>query len=163
MGTYVVALGYTTIGDATLFCEVHCLFLLMFDMMRCKRPSSAEAAGCIIAVSGGFILAQDHSGAAAHGSGPSLRGNVIALVGSLGAAVFIEYGGRATQRLGLLGYFSCMQTAAALSLLAVSLAEGPARPMLLQPLNPTNGLLGWLVVAPRSLGVVRSDSCELRT
>lgn len=126
-------------------------------LLCCKRISVPELIGCIIAVIAGGLLAQEHGGSAEHGSGPSLEGNVIALVGSLGAAAFLEYSGGATARLGLIGYFACMQTCTAVCLMTAALAVGPAAHMVLHPFDEAHGVLGFLLPHTRRLGVVSNS------
>lgn len=101
------------------------------------------------------MLAQAHGGGAAHGSGPSLQGNGIALLGALGGVVFLELSGKAAARLGMVAFFACMQSSAAVCLIIAALSEGPLHPMIMDPFNPATGVLGFLVLEPQRIGVVR--------
>ncbi len=84
-----------------------------------ERPSNAVLAGTAIALAGALLLAAEDIG-----DRGSLTGDLLALIGSLLASVYLVIGRGVRARMSMIGYSSVMNAVAAVTLLAVMFASG---------------------------------------
>lgn len=84
-----------------------------------ERPSNAVLAGTAVALAGALLLAAEDIG-----DRGSLTGDLLALIGSLLASVYLVIGRGVRARMSTVGYSSVMNAVAAVTLLAVMFATG---------------------------------------
>ena len=84
-----------------------------------ERPSNAVLAGTAIALAGALLLAAEDIG-----DPVSLTGDLLALIGSLLASVYLVIGRGVRARMSTVGYSAVVNAVAAVTLLAVMFAAG---------------------------------------
>jgi drug/metabolite transporter (DMT)-like permease len=118
--SWITSLGLTSVASSVIFVHIDPIFVaLVSHMVLGERVSRRTALGIAVALAGATMIAWGDSG-----SGGSLYGDALALVGGLMLGVYILAGRRLRQSLDLVSYVTPVYATAAAVLLAASLALG---------------------------------------
>src|ERR671916_1560413 len=125
LALWIISLAYTSIvASATIVTTNPIWVALMLWAWRGERPSRLTAAGIIVAISGGTLIAVGDAGGASAGSRP-LLGDLLALGGALSVSLYLILGREAQHRgLGLGSYVATAYVVGALTLLPAPLLLG---------------------------------------
>lgn len=97
---WVSALQLTTVAAATALTCTQLVWVVGIDAVRGRRPSRAMVLGCAVSVAGVLVV----SGVDLTLSGRALLGDLLAVVGGLGAALYLVAGESARARLSTTHY-----------------------------------------------------------
>jgi drug/metabolite transporter (DMT)-like permease len=125
LALWIISLAYTSIvASATIVTTNPIWVALILWVWRGEKPSRLTAAGIIVAISGGALIAVGDAGGASAGSNP-LLGDLLALGGALTVSVYLIFG-REAQHCGLsIGqYVATAYVVGALTLLPTPLLLG---------------------------------------
>jgi drug/metabolite transporter (DMT)-like permease len=125
LALWIISLAYTSIvASATIVTTNPIWVALILWLWRGERPSRLTAAGIIVAISGGALIAVGDAGGASAGSNP-LLGDLLALGGALTVSLYLICGREAQHRgLGLGHYVATAYLVGALTLLPAPLLLG---------------------------------------
>lgn len=119
--TWVSSLDYTTVASSVVLVNTNPLWVaLLTPLVSNDRLSRRAVIGIIVSVIGGIIIG---AGDFAVG-GQALWGDILAILGSISAALYILMGRRLRQHLSLIAYVTLCYGAAAIVLWALVLVLG---------------------------------------
>lgn len=140
LGSYVVSLSYTSVGHATLFNNSHSLLLVFVKLAQGLPVVPFEGIGAAVGVIGGGITAMDATKAGENIVSPTVYGDIIALVGASGGALYFTFAKKLRAELDLV-VFMCFLTATSAScLLMYMLVTGENISL---STDPHHGMFGW--------------------
>ncbi|NLV20615.1 MAG: DMT family transporter [Syntrophomonadaceae bacterium] len=147
---WITSLNYTSVSSSVLFTNLQVIFVLLFSIFILHEKLNYWIAGGIfIALAGSFCIG---TGDLAHGK---IWGDMLALASGLFVAVYFIIGRKVRARVEIWTYTALVSLAAAIVLLAASLAMGlnlshyPAREwalfflLALGPGIAGHGILNW--------------------
>lgn len=117
---WVGALKLTTVAAATALTCTQLVWVVLIDRLRGVRPGGAVVAGCLVAVVGVLVV----SGVDFTVSSRALLGDLLAVVGGLGAALYLVAGESARRRLSTTHYTTFCYGVCALVLALACLLTG---------------------------------------
>ncbi|MDZ7581507.1 MAG: DMT family transporter [Deltaproteobacteria bacterium] len=118
-GTWITSLGLTSVANSVVLVNTHPLWVGLFTpLITGERIKPAVAVGIVISVGGAVVIGSSDFGT----GGQALLGDVLAVVGSVCAAVYLLLGRRLRRRLSLLAYICVCYTSAAVILWLLVLA-----------------------------------------
>jgi drug/metabolite transporter (DMT)-like permease len=125
LALWIVSLAYTSIvASATIVTTNPIWVALILWLWRGERPSRLTAAGIVVAISGGALIALGDAGGASAGPRP-LLGDLLALGGALTVSLYLILGREAQHRgLGIGHYVATAYVVGALTLLPLPLLLG---------------------------------------
>jgi drug/metabolite transporter (DMT)-like permease len=125
LALWIISLAYTSIvASATIVTTNPIWVALILWVWRGEKPSRLTAAGIIVAISGGALIAVGDAGGASAGSNP-LLGDLLALGGALTVSVYLIFGREAQHRgLSIGQYVATAYVVGALTLLPTPLLLG---------------------------------------
>ena len=125
LALWIISLAYTSIvASATIVTTNPIWIALILWLWRGERPSRLTAAGIIVAISGGVLIALGDAGGASAGTRP-LLGDLLALGGALSVSLYLIFGREAQHRgLGIGQYVATAYVVGALTLLPAPLLLG---------------------------------------
>jgi drug/metabolite transporter (DMT)-like permease len=125
LALWIISLAYTSIvASATIVTTNPIWVALILWLWRGERPSRLTAAGIVVAISGGTLIAVGDAGGASAGTRP-LLGDLLALGGALTVSLYLILGREAQHRgLGLGQYVATAYVVGALTLLPAPLLLG---------------------------------------
>ena len=125
LALWIISLAYTSIvASATIVTTNPIWVALVLWVWRGERPSRLTAAGIIVAISGGALIAVGDAAGASAGPRP-LLGDLLALGGALSVSLYLILGREAQHRgLGLGSYVATAYVVGALTLLPTPLLLG---------------------------------------
>ena len=125
LALWIISLAYTSIvASATIVTTNPIWIALILWLWRGERPSRLTAAGIIVAISGGALIAGGDAGGASAGPRP-LLGDLLALGGALSVSLYLIFGREAQHRgLGIGRYVATAYVVGALTLLPATLLLG---------------------------------------
>ena len=88
-GTFVFALGTTSIAHAYLLNNLHGPIIVLAKWLQRRPVSCAELFGAAVALLGATLCATDARGRSAELNPPSVKGDVVAAVGALSGAAYL--------------------------------------------------------------------------
>lgn len=151
LGSFVAALSKTSVGHATLFNNAHSMLLVFWKLVRWKPVAPFEALGAAIGVVGGGITAMETTGGGPDIVSPSAAGDLIALAGAAGGALYFTLAKKVRPHLHLLVFLCGLTATSAVTLLIVMLVSGQELSL---STDPYNGIFGWLTPSINRLLVV---------
>ena len=125
LALWIISLAYTSIvASATIVTTNPIWVALILWVWRGEKPSRLTAAGIIVAISGGALIAVGDAWGASAGSNP-LLGDLLALGGALTVSVYLIFGREAQHRgLSIGQYVATAYVVGALTLLPTPLLLG---------------------------------------
>jgi drug/metabolite transporter (DMT)-like permease len=125
LALWIISLAYTSIvASATIVTTNPIWVALILWLWRGERPSRLTAAGIVVAISGGTLIAVGDAGGASAGTRP-LLGDLLALGGALTVSLYLILGREAQHRgLGIGQYVATAYVVGALTLLPAPLLFG---------------------------------------
>ena len=125
LALWIISLAYTSIvASATIVTTNPIWVALILWLWRGETPSRLTAAGIIVAISGGALIAVGDAGGASAGTKP-LLGDLLALGGALTVSLYLILGREAQHRgLGIGRYVATAYVVGALTLLPAPLLLG---------------------------------------
>lgn len=146
---FIGAFSYTSVASAVVFVATSPVFVGLGSWLFLGQPPSRRTwTGMAIAMVGAIVVAVGDMGEGGVGTNP-LLGDLMALGGSVAVSGYLLLGQRARQRLDVATYGTWVYGAAAVFLVAVSLAMG-------SPLAGFDTMTWWaivgLIVGPQLLG-----------
>jgi drug/metabolite transporter (DMT)-like permease len=125
LALWIISLAYTSIvASATIVTTNPIWVALILWLWRGETPSRLTAAGIIVAISGGALIAVGDAGGASAGTKP-LLGDLLALGGALTVSLYLILGREAQHRgLGIGQYVATAYVVGALTLLPAPLLLG---------------------------------------
>jgi drug/metabolite transporter (DMT)-like permease len=125
LALWIISLAYTSIvASATIVTTNPIWVALILWLWRGERPSRLTAAGIVVAISGGTLIAVGDAGGASAGTRP-LLGDLLALGGALTVSLYLILGRDAQHRgLGLGQYIATAYVVGALTVLPAPLLLG---------------------------------------
>jgi drug/metabolite transporter (DMT)-like permease len=125
LALWIISLAYTSIvASATIVTTNPIWVALILWLWRGERPSRLTAAGIVVAICGGALIAMGDAGGASAGTNP-LLGDLLALGGALTVSLYLVLGREAQHRgLGLGQYVATAYVVGALTLLPAPLLFG---------------------------------------
>lgn len=119
---WVPSLGYTTVASATALVATQPVWAALIARSRGERVSRAGWVGIGVAVAGAAALSGLDFGV----SGRAVWGDVLAILGGIGAGAYVAIGGSIRQRVSTTVYTGiCYSTAAVALLLVCALGRQP--------------------------------------
>jgi drug/metabolite transporter (DMT)-like permease len=125
LALWIISLAYTSIVASATIVTTNPIWVALFLWLwRGERPSRLTAAGIVVAISGGTLIAVGDAGGASAGTRP-LLGDLLALGGALTVSLYLILGREAQHRgLGLGQYVATAYVVGALTLLPAPLLLG---------------------------------------
>ncbi|KAG7399573.1 hypothetical protein PHYBOEH_008568 [Phytophthora boehmeriae] len=151
LGSFVVALSVTSVGHATLFNNAHSVLLVFWKVASRQPVAPFEAIGAAIGVVGGAVTTMDTTEGGPDIVSPTAAGDLIALIGAAGGALYFSLAKKVRSRMHLLVFMCGLTATSAMTLLMYMLATGVELSL---STNPYNGLLGWVTPSIGRLFVV---------
>ncbi|CAI5732633.1 unnamed protein product [Hyaloperonospora brassicae] len=151
LGSFVAALSITSVGHATLFNNAHSTLLVFWKLAQRKPVARSEALGAAIGVVGGGIAAMDTSGGGPNIVSPTAAGDLVALAGAAGGALYFTLAKKVRPHMHLLVFLWGLTATSAITLLVYMLASGHELSL---STDPYNGIFGWLTPSVNRLLVV---------
>lgn len=123
-GTWITSLGYTSVANSVVLVNTTPLWVGLFTpLITGERVKPTVALGILISVAGAVIIGIDDFAT----GGEALLGDLLALAGSVCAAVYLLLGRNLRRRLSLLAYICvCYASAAVILWLFVLVLRLPA-------------------------------------
>ena len=123
-GTWITSLGYTSVANSVVLVNTTPLWVGLFTpLVTGERVKPTVALGILISVAGAVIIGIDDFAT----GGEALLGDLLALAGSVCAAVYLLLGRNLRRRLSLLAYICvCYASAAVILWLFVLVLRLPA-------------------------------------
>lgn len=119
--SWISSLALTSVASSVVLVTTSPLWAgILAPLVSQDRLTRAMATGIVLATSGGIIVGAGDFTLA----GTALRGDVLALLGAVMAALYLLAGRSVRRKVSLLGYVTVSYSVAALVLLAVALATG---------------------------------------
>ncbi|CAI5731450.1 unnamed protein product [Peronospora destructor] len=151
LGSFVVALSITSVGHATLFNNAHSTLLVLWKLAQRKPVAPFEALGAVLGVVGGGITTMDTTTAGPDIVSPSSGGDLIALAGAAGGALYFKAAKKVRPHMHLLVFLCGLTATSAATLLVYMLVSGQDLSL---STDPYNGVFGWLTPSVNRLVVV---------
>ncbi len=125
LALWIISLAYTSIvASATIVTTNPIWVALILWLWRGERPSRLTAAGIVVAIGGGALIAVGDAGGASAGPRP-LLGDLLALGGALTVSLYLVLGREAQHRgLGLGQYVAIAYVVGAMTMLPAPLLLG---------------------------------------
>lgn len=125
LALWIISLAYTSIAASATIVTTNPIWVaLILWLWRGETPSRLTAAGIIVAISGGALIAVGDAGGASAGTKP-LLGDLLALGGALTVSLYLILGREAQHRgLGIGQYVATAYVVGALTLLPAPLLLG---------------------------------------
>jgi drug/metabolite transporter (DMT)-like permease len=125
LALWIISLAYTSIVASATIVTTNPIWVAIFLWLwRGERPSRLTAAGIVVAISGGTLIAVGDAGGSSAGTRP-LLGDLLALGGALTVSLYLILGREAQHRgLGLGQYVATAYVVGALTLLPAPLLLG---------------------------------------
>ena len=125
LALWIISLAYTSIVASATIVTTNPIWVALFLWLwRGERPSRLTAAGIVVAISGGTLIAVGDAGGSSAGTRP-LLGDLLALGGALTVSLYLILGREAQHRgLGLGQYVATAYVVGALTLLPAPLLLG---------------------------------------
>ena len=125
LALWIISLAYTSIAASATIVTTNPIWVaLILWLWRGETPSRLTAAGIIVAISGGALIAVGDAGGASAGTKP-LLGDLLALGGALTVSLYLILGREAQYRgLGIGQYVATAYVVGALTLLPAPLLLG---------------------------------------
>ncbi|KAH7476323.1 hypothetical protein PRIC1_000329 [Phytophthora ramorum] len=151
LGSFVAALSYTSVGHATLFNNAHSMLLVFWKVAQRQPVAPFEALGAAIGVVGGGITTMDTTKGGPNIVSPTAAGDLMALAGAAGGAVYFSLAKKVRPHMHLLVFLCGLTATSAITLLLYMLAAGEELSL---STDPYNGVFGWLTPSVHRLLVV---------
>ncbi|CAH0483074.1 unnamed protein product [Peronospora belbahrii] len=151
LGSFVVALSITSVGHATLFNNAHSMLLVFWKLAQRKPVAPFEALGAAIGVVGGGITTLDKTKGGPNIVSPSAAGDLVALAGAAGGAIYFKLAKKTRPQMHLLVFLCGLAATSAATLLMYMLMSGQDLSL---STDPYNGIFGWLTPSMNRLVVV---------
>ncbi|KAE9101341.1 hypothetical protein PF010_g14482 [Phytophthora fragariae] len=151
LGSFVVALSMTSVGHATLFNNAHSTLIVFWKLAQRQPVAPFEALGAVIGVVGGGITTMDSTTADPSIVSPTAVGDLVALSGAAGGAIYFTLAKKVRPHMHLLVFLCGLTATSATTLLIYMLATGE---QLSLSTDPYNGVFGWLTPSVNRLLVV---------
>jgi drug/metabolite transporter (DMT)-like permease len=125
LALWIISLAYTSIAASATIVTTNPIWVaLILWLWRGETPSRLTAAGIIVAISGGALIAVGDAGGASAGTKP-LLGDLLALGGAITVSLYLILGREAQHRgLGIGRYVATAYVVGALTLLPAPLLLG---------------------------------------
>jgi drug/metabolite transporter (DMT)-like permease len=119
--TWITSLRYTSVASSVVLVQTAPIFVALgsYVLLR-ETPRPLTGVGILLAFLGGFVIAGNDRGS----SPETLRGDLLALAGAIGAAGYWVAGRRLRTTIGILPYAAVVYTTAAILLTALAVATG---------------------------------------
>lgn len=140
LGSYVVSLEYTSVGHATLFNNAHSLLLVFVKLAQGLPVVAFEGLGAAVGVIGGGITTLDSTKASESITSPTAYGDIIALVGASGGALYFTLAKKLRAEMDIVVFLCCLTATSASCLLLFMLLTGEHISL---SADPHIGLFGW--------------------
>ncbi|CAI5727948.1 hypothetical protein KXD40_005726 [Peronospora effusa] len=151
LGSFVLALSITSVGHATLFNNAHSTLLVFWKLAQRKPVAPLEALGAAIGVVGGGVTTMDTTTGGPDIVSPSLAGDLIALAGAAGGALYFKLAKKVRPHMHLLVFLCGLTATSAVTLLVYMLISGQDLSL---STDPYDGVFGWLTPSVNRLVVV---------
>ncbi len=125
LALWIISLAYTSIVASATIVTTNPIWVALFLWLwRGERPSRLTAAGIVVAISGGTLIAVGDAGGASAGTRP-LLGDLLALGGALTVSLYLIFGREAQYRgMGVGQYVATAYVVGVLTLLPTPLLLG---------------------------------------
>ncbi|RLN91525.1 hypothetical protein BBJ28_00015049 [Nothophytophthora sp. Chile5] len=156
LGSFVVALSRTSVGHATLFNNAHSMLLVFVKLAQRQPVAPFEALGAAIGVVGGGITTMDSTKGGPDIVSATAAGDLIALAGAAGGALYFTLAKKVRSRMHLLVFLCGLTATSAMTLLVFMLVTGTELSL---SADPYNGVFGWMTPSAGRLLVVAYLVC----
>ncbi|KAG9402445.1 hypothetical protein AC1031_007058 [Aphanomyces cochlioides] len=141
--TFLWALDHTSVDHAYILNNSHSLVLVVGKILWRRPIAVQECVGTVIGIIGGVITALDHSISRTSATGPSLKGDFVAFLGAIGAAIYLTNAKAVRSQPGMnfMVFMWLHMCSVAVILLLILLLLGETITL---SADPMIGLFGWL-------------------
>lgn len=140
VGTFIVALELTSVGNAYIFSNSHSLIIVFRNLLIGNPVALMEGFGAVFGLFGGVICTMDSSDGASNGTNP-VRGDLLALSGAVAGVAYLTFAKKLRNDIDLFVFMFLLTFVGSICIyiyMAVS-----AVPFEFS-LHPYHGILGWL-------------------
>jgi len=143
--SFQLAVTMTSVTNATLFGNVPSCFIVLKKLFMREQIALLEGLGALIALVGALLVGHPWSQAegASAGVQPTLTGDLVALVGSVGGAFYLENGKVVRAKVDLFILLSIMMVFNGFIMLGVTCLRQWPLITFYDPANTENSLVGW--------------------
>ncbi|KAF0711822.1 Aste57867_5080 [Aphanomyces stellatus] len=145
-GTFIWALDHTSVSHVYIFSNAHSLLIVLAKCVAGHHVAAMEASGALLGIVGGIITTADTSAAAVGDADgnvpPSVGGDIVALVGAVGAVFYLTCAKDLQGKVGVwnfcFGLFTGTWIVLAVTLVALQVD------MVFFSVDPHRGFFGWV-------------------